>query len=107
VFAELLGASQEGAIPMVFEELTPRWERALKRAEIHGIAPRQYAVSHHGPNVVRRYFVPSGSHDGLRHSVRVEVTMQGVDVACTCEGSLSGQSCWHAASVLIVEGLDP
>jgi hypothetical protein len=92
---------------MVFEELTNDWERAVKRAAIRGLEPVQYYDGRNGPSHIRRYFVPSGSRDGLRHSVRVEVTMQGVDVACTCEGGLSGQSCWHAASVLIVEGLDP
>jgi hypothetical protein len=83
---------------MVFEELTSSWQRAIQRAEIRGIEPRQYAEQRNGDSHVRRYFVPSGSRDGLRHSVRVAVSAAGVDVACTCEGSMRGHICMRNPS---------
>jgi hypothetical protein len=89
---------------MVFEELDSRWQRAMKRAQIRGISPVRYQEGRQGPATVRRYFVDSGSRDGYRHSVRIAVDANGVDVVCTCEGSLSGHICWHAASVRRVDG---
>jgi hypothetical protein len=89
---------------MVFEELDSRWERALKRAVIRGVPPRQYFTGGNAGQIVRRYWMDSGTREGLRHSVRVVVDRQRVDVSCSCASSLRDGYCWHTASVLMAEG---
>jgi hypothetical protein len=56
---------------------------------------------------VRRYIVDSGTRDGLRHSVRVEVSADGVKLDCTCESGMNGRVCWHFGAVLMLEGWIP
>jgi hypothetical protein len=85
--------------------MVPAWERAIRRAAIRGITPRQYdTATGTGCSVIRRYFVSSGNRDGLRHSVRIEITAAGITLECTCEGSLHGHICWHCGSMLMAEG---
>jgi hypothetical protein len=89
---------------MLFDDLTPRWKRAVKRAAIRGTRPKRFDDWDDGGLAVRRYRVASDTRLGVDRVVRIAVSADQIEISCTCEASLGGQICWHCGSVLISEG---
>jgi hypothetical protein len=84
------------------------WARAMRRAAVRGIAPTRHCHTRQGTSEIRRYWVDSGSRDGIRHSVLIVLTANGIRLECTCEGAMRGNIYllvrWRGADG---RGLDP
>lgn len=93
---------------MVLEEYTERWQRALARAEAHGIrVGRREEVrdSDNRDNVTRWYEASSYSEPGTTYMAWVRYTGQGITFGCQCPAGSHEATCQHIAAIAHREGI--